>query len=72
MYGQAKAEASSHAKAAQEQSKAHAQDVATADSPDQVIDEKKQGVMEKMRQLRVSQVSLSVQHVFNLCLLRTM
>ncbi len=60
MYGQAKAEASSRAKAAQEQSKAHAQDVATADSPDQVVDEKKQGVMEKMRQLRVSQLLLSV------------
>lgn len=52
-FGQAKAEASSRAKAVQAEGKAHAQDVTTAESPEQVADEKKQGVMEKMRQLRV-------------------
>jgi hypothetical protein len=51
-YDQVKEGATSSAITAQEKGKAHARDVAFADQPGEVAEEKKQGVMDKMRQIR--------------------
>lgn len=52
-YGDVKEEATSSAAAAQEEGKAHARDVASSDQPGDVAEEKKTGVMDKLRQFRV-------------------
>jgi hypothetical protein len=51
-YGEVKEGAISATTAAQESGKAHALDVAAADQPGEVAEEKKQGVFDKMRQFR--------------------
>lgn len=52
-YSEVKAEGSSPTTGAQAQGKAHAKDVIDADQPNQAADQKKQGVLDKMKQLRV-------------------
>lgn len=51
-YGELKEGATYGASSAEEKGKGHARDVASADQPGEVAEEKKQGVMDKMRQFR--------------------
>lgn len=52
-HSEVKAEGTSRASDAQGQGKAHAKDVIDADQPNQAADEKKSGMLDKMKQLRV-------------------
>jgi len=56
-YTEVKGEVTSRAGEAQGEGKAHAKDVMDADQPSRAADEKKQGMLDKMKQLRVSLLS---------------